>query len=171
MIADVGDKTMLMTYSTFCHQYRRLISCKNGTNYLAIFHSRRLKDCWKVIWFKLCLHVIQATTRLLSISKSENGTPQNIQCMKYFELLSSFKKFCYSGWKMYVWLLINCSFSDAIQINGVKLLGNASEASMEHLKAMERRAINFWGEATGKTIPLRLKKVCMYNVSMLKLLR
>ena len=73
--------------------------------------------------------------------------------------------------KKHVGLSIYCSFSDAVQINGIKLLGNASEASMEHLKAMERRAINFWGEATGKTIPLRLKKVCMYNVSMLKLHR
>ena len=157
--------------SKSCHQYRRLISCKNGTNYLVIFHSRRLKNCWKVIWFKLCLHAIQATTRLLSISKSENGTRQNIQCIKYFELLSLFKKFCYSGWKKQVGLSIYCSFSDAVQINGIKLLGNASEASMEHLKAMERRAINFWGEATGKTIPLRLKKVCMYNVRILKPLR
>ena len=69
---------------------------------------------------------------------------------------------------MHVELLIYCSFSDAVQINGIKLLGNASEASMEYLKAMERRAINFWGDATGKTIPLRLKKVCMYNVRMLK---
>ena len=67
---------------------------------------------------------------------------------------------------MHVELLIYCNFSDAVQINGIKLLGNASEASMEHLKAMERRAINLWGEATGKTIPLRLKKICMYNVSM-----
>ena len=56
--------------------------------------------------------------------------------------------------------------SDPIQINGVKLLGNASEASMKHLKAMERRAIKLWGEATGKTIPLRMKKICMYNVSL-----
>ena len=70
--------------------------------------------------------------------------------------------------KKHVGFSIYCSFSDAVQINGIKLLGNASEASMEHLKAMERRAINFWGEATGKTIPLRLKKVCMYNVRMLK---
>ena len=52
-----------------------------------------------------------------------------------------------------------------IQINGIKLLGNASEASMKHLKAMERRALKLWGEATGKTIPLRMKKICMYNVS------
>jgi len=55
--------------------------------------------------------------------------------------------------------------SDPIQINGIKLLGNASEASMKHLKAMERRALKLWGEATGKTIPLRMKKICMYNVS------
>ena len=56
-------------------------------------------------------------------------------------------------------------FSDPIQINGIKLLGNASEASLKHLKAMERRALKLWGEATGKTIPLRMKKICMYNVS------
>ena len=56
-------------------------------------------------------------------------------------------------------------FSDPVQRNGIKLLGNASEASMEHLKAMERRAINLWGEATGRNIPLRIKKICMYNVS------
>lgn len=53
--------------------------------------------------------------------------------------------------------------SDPIQINGIKLLGNASDASLKHLKAMERRAIKLWGEATGKTIPLRMKKICMYN--------
>ena len=55
--------------------------------------------------------------------------------------------------------------SDPVQINGVKLIGNASEASMEHLKAMERRAINLWGETIGKTLPVRQKKICMYNVS------
>ena len=38
---------------------------------------------------------------------------------------------------------------------------------MKHLKAMERRAIKLWGEATGKTIPLRMKKICMYNVSQM----
>lgn len=53
--------------------------------------------------------------------------------------------------------------SDPIQINGIKLIGNATGASMRHLKAMERRAIKLWGEATGKTIPLRMKKLCMYN--------
>ena len=61
---------------------------------------------------------------------------------------------------------IESFFSDAVQINGIKLLGDASEASMEHFKAMDRRAINLWGNATGKTIPLRLKKICMYNVSI-----
>ena len=58
-------------------------------------------------------------------------------------------------------------YSDPIQINGVKLVGNATGASLKHLKAMERRAIKLWGEATGKTIPLRMKKICMYNVCIL----
>ena len=56
-------------------------------------------------------------------------------------------------------------FSDPIQINGIKLLDNLSGASMNHFMAMERRAINLWGDATSKTVPLRMKKVCLFNVS------
>ena len=62
-------------------------------------------------------------------------------------------------------IFLNWPLSDPVQINGVKLIGNASDASMEHLKAMERRAMNLWGETIGKTIPVRQKKICMYNVS------
>ena len=56
-------------------------------------------------------------------------------------------------------------FSDPIQINGVKLLENFSEVSMQHLMALDRRTINLWGESSGKTIPIRMKKDCIYNVS------
>ena len=55
--------------------------------------------------------------------------------------------------------------SDPIQINGIKLVDDWSEVSMQHLKALDRRAINLWGEATGKTFPIRMKKVCLFNVS------
>ena len=36
---------------------------------------------------------------------------------------------------------------------------------MQHLKALDRRAINLFGESFGKTMPLRMKKVCLFNVS------
>ena len=55
--------------------------------------------------------------------------------------------------------------SDPIQINGIKLVDDWSEVSMQHLKALDRRAINLWGESFGKTMPIRMKKVCLFNVS------
>ena len=55
--------------------------------------------------------------------------------------------------------------SDPIQINGIKVVDDYSEVSMQHLMALDRRTINLWGEATGKTMAFRMKKVCMYNVS------
>ena len=57
------------------------------------------------------------------------------------------------------------SFSDPIQINGMKLLDNLSEAGMQHLMALDRRVLTLWGEAIGKTTPLRMKNICLYNVS------
>ena len=56
-------------------------------------------------------------------------------------------------------------FSDPIQINGMKLLDNLSGAGMQHMMALERRAINLWGEAISKTVPFRMKKTCLFNVS------
>ena len=49
--------------------------------------------------------------------------------------------------------------------NGVKLLEDFSEVSMQHLMALDRRTINLWGESSGKTIPIRMKRDCIYNVS------
>ena len=58
------------------------------------------------------------------------------------------------------------SFSDPIQINGMKLLDNLSEAGMQQLMALDRRVLTLWGEAIGKTTPLRMKNICLYNVSI-----
>jgi len=54
---------------------------------------------------------------------------------------------------------------DPVQISGIKLLGNFDGLGLKHVRAMERRALKLWGQATGKTIPLRMKKICMINVS------
>ena len=47
----------------------------------------------------------------------------------------------------------------------MKLIDDYSEVSMQYLMAIDRRTINFWGEATGKTFAIRMKKVCLFNVS------
>ena len=47
----------------------------------------------------------------------------------------------------------------------MKLVDDYSEMSMQHLMALDRRTINLWGEATGKTLSFRMKKDCILNVS------
>jgi len=56
---------------------------------------------------------------------------------------------------------------DPVQISGIKLLGNFDGLQLKHVRAMERRALKLWGQATGKTIPLRMKKICMINFPMI----
>ena len=60
---------------------------------------------------------------------------------------------------------ISSIFSDPIQINGLKLLDDHSEVSLQHLTAIDRRTINLMGEVTAKTFPIRIKKECIFNVS------
>ena len=74
--------------------------------------------------------------------------------------------FCYHGLCDDFNPVLMKSFSDPIQINGMKLLDNLSEAGMQHLMALDRRALTLWGEAIGKTTPLRMKNICLYNVSI-----
>ena len=48
------------------------------------------------------------------------------------------------------------------------MMGNFEGVSLKHVRSMDRRALKLWGQATGKTIPLRMKKICMLNVSGFK---
>ena len=47
----------------------------------------------------------------------------------------------------------------------MKVVDDYSEVGMQHLMALDRRTINLWGEATGKTMSFRMKKDCIFNVS------
>jgi len=38
----------------------------------------------------------------------------------------------------------------------MKLVDDFSEMSMQHLMAFDRRTLNLWGEATGKTLSFRM---------------
>jgi hypothetical protein len=58
---------------------------------------------------------------------------------------------------------------DRVQIRGIKLLANLEGGSFNHFRNLDRRAMKMWGKTTGKTIPLRLKKMALINVSTLKL--
>ena len=50
--------------------------------------------------------------------------------------------FCYHGLRDDFYPVLIKKFSDPIQINGMKLLDNLSEAGMQHLMALNRRALN-----------------------------
>lgn len=63
-------------------------------------------------------------------------------------------------------LLLN----EHVQCRGVKFIGNLEGGSFSHLKKMERKAVRLWGKTIGKTIPLRMKKMVIFNVSTKNLL-
>lgn len=56
---------------------------------------------------------------------------------------------------------------DRVQIRGIKLLANLEGGSFNHFRNLDRRAMKMWGKTTGKTIPLRLKKMALINVPII----
>ena len=156
------------------------IPYKNGMKCSVISRLHQSKEWLKTKWFSLCHRATLATLLLFNMSNWENGILRNIQFTKLADLFYLWRRFYYSGFLnfscrtshakflSYPYFRKPCVlpfFSDPIQINGVKLLEDFSEVSMQHLMALDRRTINLWGESSGKTIPIRMKRDCIYNVS------